>query len=61
MEKELNEILVKLQKANTKKDTESINKHVNELNKLWGSKLEEMVNNAKKDGYYPPKNTNNEN
>ena len=61
MEKELNEILVKLQKANTKKDTESINKHVNELNKLWGSKLEEMVNNAKKDGYCPPKNTNNEN
>ena len=61
MEKQLNEILAKLQKANTTNDTVLIGKHVDELNKLWEENAREIINNGKKDGFHLPKNTNNEN
>tara|TARA_R100001594_G_scaffold149961_1_gene209385 strand:+ start:851 stop:1024 length:174 start_codon:yes stop_codon:yes gene_type:complete len=56
MEKELNIILKKLQKAQTLKEEKDILKYVGELNKLWEKNSEKMKENAKKDGYYPPIN-----
>ena len=61
MKKELDKILVKLREANTNKDTLLIEKHVNELNKLWEENEIEIIKNGGKDGFHLPKNTNNEN
>ena len=61
MKKELDKILVKLREANTNKDTLLIEKHVNELNKLWEENEIEIIKNGGKDGFNLPKKTNNEN
>jgi len=61
MKKELDKILVKLREANTNKDTLLIEKHVNELNKLWEENEVEIIKNGGKDGFRLPKKTNNEN
>jgi len=61
MQKELNKILDRLKEANTTKDKQLIDKHLNELNKLWENNSEEIIENGKKDGFHLPKNTSNEN
>jgi hypothetical protein len=61
MEKDLTEILDKLRKANETKDSQLINRHVDELNKLWEENAKEMIDNGKKDGFHLPKKTHNEN
>tara|TARA_R110002020_G_scaffold13043_2_gene47184 strand:+ start:16368 stop:16553 length:186 start_codon:yes stop_codon:yes gene_type:complete len=61
MEKELNKILDKLKEANTTQDNQLIDKHLNELNKLWEKNSQEIIENGKKDGFHLPKTTRNEN
>ena len=61
MEKELKEILDKLKEATTTQDNKLIDKHLNELNKLWERNEQEVIENAKKDGFHLPKTTSNEN
>jgi len=54
MEKELQIILKKLQKAQSDKNEKDIIKYVSAMNELWDKNSEKMKENAKKDGYYPP-------
>jgi len=61
MEKELNKILSKLKEANDTKDSQLIDKHIKELNKLWEKNEMEVIENGKKDGFHLPKNIYNEN
>ena len=46
MEKELKEILDKLKEATTTQDNKLIDKHLNELNKLWERNEQEVIENA---------------
>ena len=54
MEKELQIILKKLQKAQSDKNEKDIIKYVSAMKELWDKNSEKMKENAKKDGYHPP-------
>ena len=51
----LDTLLEDLRKANNLQDKEKINKHVASLNKLWEEASKEMLKNAQKEGFIPPK------
>ena len=54
LNKKLDNILGSLRKANDLQDKEKIKDHVNKLNQLWEKASEEMLTNAKKEGFIPP-------
>ena len=51
----LENLLENLRKANTTQDNKKISEYVDKLNKLWEEASEEMLSNAKKEGFIPPK------
>ena len=51
----LDSLLENLRKANNLQDSETIEKHIKKLNDLWEEASEEMLTNAKKEGFIPPK------
>ena len=51
----LETLLENLRKANTEKNSETITECVESLNKLWEEASEEMLSNAKKEGFFSPK------
>jgi uncharacterized protein YabN with tetrapyrrole methylase and pyrophosphatase domain len=52
LQKKLNLLKSKLQKANRENNLELTDKYVDELNALWDEASVEMLKNAKKDGIY---------
>tara|TARA_R110001592_G_scaffold354907_2_gene654953 strand:+ start:387 stop:575 length:189 start_codon:yes stop_codon:yes gene_type:complete len=48
----LENLLENLRKANTENNNEKINEYVDSLNKLWDEASEEMLSNAKKEGFF---------
>ncbi len=52
LQKKLNLLKSKLQKANKENNLELTDKYVDELNALWDEASVEMLKNAKKDGIY---------
>ena len=48
----LETLLENLRTANTEKNSEKITEHVESLNKLWEEASEEMLSNAKKEGFF---------
>ena len=52
LQKKLNLLKSKLQKANRENNVELTDKYVDELNALWDEASIEMLKNAKKDGIY---------
>ena len=50
----LDEVMAKLKKAHDQNETKKISEYVELLNKLWEDTSKERLNNAAKDGFYPP-------
>tara|TARA_R110000782_G_scaffold189610_1_gene279494 strand:- start:1470 stop:1658 length:189 start_codon:yes stop_codon:yes gene_type:complete len=50
----LEKLVENLKKANTDNDVKKINENVDSLNKLWDKASEEMLSNAKKEGFFKP-------
>tara|TARA_R110001583_G_scaffold1172_1_gene9715 strand:+ start:412 stop:606 length:195 start_codon:yes stop_codon:yes gene_type:complete len=59
LQKKLDLLKSKLQKANIEGNIELIDKYVDEMNALWDEASIEMLKNAKKDGIYTDGNLNN--
>jgi predicted DNA-binding protein len=51
----LDKLFTNLKKSNELKDQKTIEKNIEELNKLWREASEEMLSNARKEGFNPPK------
>jgi len=51
LNKKIEKVIDKLRISQAEKDEESIQKYINELNKLWEEVSEEMKKNARKDGF----------
>jgi|TARA_R110000824_G_scaffold263816_1_gene452644 uncharacterized protein YabN with tetrapyrrole methylase and pyrophosphatase domain len=58
LQKKLDSLKSKLQKANRENNVDLINKYVDEMNSLWDEASVEMLKNAKKDGIYTDGNLN---
>tara|TARA_B100000287_G_C20221035_1_gene618076 strand:- start:309 stop:497 length:189 start_codon:yes stop_codon:yes gene_type:complete len=44
-----------LKKSNELKDQKTIEENINKLNELWKEASKEMLDNARKEGFNPPK------
>jgi hypothetical protein len=51
----LDKLFETLKKSNDLKDQKTIEKNIEALNKLWKEASEDMLSNAKKEGFIPPK------
>jgi hypothetical protein len=51
LNKRIDRVIENLRISQSKKDEKSIEKHINELNKLWEESSVEMKKNARRDGF----------
>ena len=55
IKEKLDNLMVKLKEATKNNETQKISEYVELLNTLWDETSKERLNNAEKDGFYPPK------